>query len=524
MQATSPLRNFRVRLIGYCECDESQLVHRYLNGDPLELTALQGEYAIVLENDEETCIITSAYGMCQYYYTLFEGRFYHADSVLEVIRRSGRPWIWNWPAMGDFLSLNYLLGSDTLHREVVRVGPRSVVRFKDGTISVSSKNWADLHARRAATPAQSVETFNQSVARWATDNSVVSLSAGWDSRVILSSFLHMGFKPPVVTMGAADSTDVIVAKQIAQKFSLEHTVVALDVSQYLQHGTRIAAVTDGVKTAEHWHTFVYPYLAIRDTSTPMFIGALGDVWASTYYLDKGLVALYYHWFARQAGIQRFAREALHPVFRRDEAVRLAPALSTELGSEGCKRRRDRIVGLCYEDPLMGTNRFFLDHRCKNFHGHGLRLCNENASWRGPFLDRNWVADVMNLNVSWRLGHNWHRLALEKNCPHLLEFPEQGKRSGRTLRRASWRYWLRQERRIPIVPFADYPSWFAGSLISEFIVDNASILSEWIDRELVCDIVRQHQARRDRTSAVALLLTMVFWHMCLRELPKREHPE
>ena len=86
---------------------------------------------------------------------------------------------------------------------------------------------------------------------------VLSLSGGFDSRVLLSRLLYHGARPVVGTMGFPSSTDRIVATLIAKAFNLEHRVVELQVSDYLLFAKEIVRLTGGTKTANHWHTYIY---------------------------------------------------------------------------------------------------------------------------------------------------------------------------------------------------------------------------------------------------------------------------
>src|SRR5204863_8260238 len=115
--------------------------------------------------------------------------------------------------------------------------------------------------------------FNAAVARWAAPDPIVSISAGYDSRTILSSLLKQGFRPHLAVMGFEGSTDVVVSRQIAESLGLTLSQVELAPEDYLEHGHVISTLTNGTKSAEHWHSFVFPSKSGLDSHHPYFLGA-----------------------------------------------------------------------------------------------------------------------------------------------------------------------------------------------------------------------------------------------------------
>ena len=55
---------YKINLIGYCSLDQENLLNKFLNEGAHSLSGLDGEYAIIIENDIECYIITSSYGVC----------------------------------------------------------------------------------------------------------------------------------------------------------------------------------------------------------------------------------------------------------------------------------------------------------------------------------------------------------------------------------------------------------------------------------------------------------------------------
>ena len=162
-----------------------------------------------------------------YFYTLQNGRFFHGDQINKILQHSGLSWQWNWTALGDLCQLENLTGNATLHPAIHRVPPGSILQFRDGAISLQSTTYVDTIRKSSPDPDAAVEALNEAVATWAGPNPYLSLSGGFDSRVILSAMLSQGIKPHLITMGSSEATDVQVARRIATTFGLQHDLISL---------------------------------------------------------------------------------------------------------------------------------------------------------------------------------------------------------------------------------------------------------------------------------------------------------
>ncbi|HTO02285.1 MAG TPA: hypothetical protein VL069_01225, partial [Opitutus sp.] len=66
--------------------------------------------------------------------------------------------------------------------------------------------------------------------------------------------------------------------------------------------------------------------------------------------------------------------------------------------------------------------FYLMERVRNFIGNGIELYSDVAAVRLPFLQKDWIEAVRGMPRSMRLSCRWHKFALGKLCPALLDFP------------------------------------------------------------------------------------------------------
>jgi asparagine synthase (glutamine-hydrolysing) len=500
-----------LKVLGYCGLDERALLAKFLAEGAGALKDLRGEYTLVIEGNNECFIITSPVGAMHYFYTLRNGKFFHGDKVADVLKDSGIDWKWNWQALGDLCQLENLTDNATLHQDVRKVPPGCVLHFKDGKIDLKANRYIDSIERQSPDPDAAVAALNEEVAFWAGDNPYLSLSGGFDSRVILSSMLKQGIKPHLITMGTEDCSDVQVTRKIASAFGLKHDIITLEMRDFIAHSAGISRLTNGTKTAWHWHTYLYPLKADIAKGSSFFVGTLGE-FARAYYFNKGCLAQTADLFG-ELSLSIFWNMKLnrHRTFSDGELAGLAPEFSKELDPAGTGARAKRLTGLCHKRFLAGLARFYFEQRVPNFYANGIKMYLASSRWRSPFHSRKWINAIWNLDNSWKLGSNWHRYAIRKNCPQLLDFPEEnGFVLGRMLPKAPPFYWTPFMRRAKYLTYNLSTGWFRSNEIQAFMRSNTSEISDILDEKTATGIMEAHRSGIDRTRSMAFLLAMIHW--------------
>lgn len=508
----------QLKCIGYCQQGEAELLDRFISKGPAALANLNGEYTIIVENGEECTVITSPVGAMHYYYTVQNGRLFHGVRLSDLLQASGLAWQWNWPALGDLCQLENLTGSATLHPEIHRVPPNSILRFRNGRLDLQGTPYIDTIPARPADPDEAVEALNAEAAAWAGSTPYLSLSGGFDSRVILSSLLKQGIQPHLITMGTSEATDVQVARRMASRFGLKHDLISLELDDFLTQAPAISRLTNGTKTAWHWHTYLYPLKAAIPSGSPFFVGTLGE-FARSYYFDRGRVVGWLGSLAPAAAVRKFWSLKLdrHPTFEADELAGLNPAFARQLDGEGRAARREKLAGYCHDQFLPGLTRYYFEQRVPNFYANGIAMYRASSQWRSPFHSRRWIDAIWNLPFSWKLGSNWHRYAISKNFPALLEFPEEnGFDRCRMLRKAPPLYWTPPMRRSRYITYDLSERWYRDPRLQSYVRDHLNRIEDLIDPSTAHSILDGHSTGRNRTRSIAFLLTMIHWKQVLQD--------
>lgn len=510
-----------VEIIGHCALSAGEIAQKCQQGITSELLALGGEYVLLITQNGTLHICSSIYGVAQYFYTIVDGVLYHGKTVLDVLSQSGLQWEYNYRALADLTALENPLENDTLHKRIHRFPARTILTAVDGEVTEKYYDWSTFHDRKEATPADALNAFNQYVEKYANEDSVVPLSGGMDSRVILSGFLRLGYKPAVVVMGFEDTTDRKIAEQMIAAYGLKSEFIELTLADHLDYAGQITALTGGTMLANHWHWYIFYRKSSFTPQNSLFIGVNGE-YARSFYADKGILAqagnlapqfaLPHYWRTKLRVIGQTHRR----IFRADEVPYLSPELAAYLDEEGYRDRIERIVRLCGGTFFPGTDDLYLSQRVRYFMSNGLKLV-EPIPTRTPFLNREWVNAITNLPRSEKFGSNWHRYALTQNAPRLLEFPSE--KTGKPVkRRAEPLYWLPRpgRKKTESVHYADYPGWFASDEVRSAIEDQKELVSDLFTGELITRILNEHREQRNRPRTIGYLLSQIYFRQQIKE--------
>jgi asparagine synthase (glutamine-hydrolysing) len=506
----------RLRQIGYTKYSDQQLLDLFLTQGIQSLRDISGEYVLILEGTNECVIITSPVGAMQYYYYYNSNCFYHGNLIINILNQATIPWQWNWSALGDLCQLENLTNNQTLHPSISRVPPGTCLYYKNSQINIDTNCYIDTIPLLRPDPNAAVKAMNQEVATWSGNNPYLSLSGGFDSRVILGSMLQQGIQPHLITIGNDQCSDVMTAKAIASEYNLTHDLIRININDFFEHATRISYLTNGTKTAWHWNTYLYPLKANIPTDSSFFVGTLGE-FARSYYFDKGKLGQLGDLNPKLA-LNKFWTMKLnrHPTFYPDELSSLNSQFANQLYPQGINSRVKKLASYCKQEFLSGLARYYFEQRVPNFYANGISMYMDSSQWRSPFHSRRWIDHIWNLPASWKLGSNWHRYAITKNMPKLLNFPEEnGLAPGRMLKKAPPFYWTSLMRRTPYITYDLSSEWYRNPSLQDFIYSNRQTLDDLIDPDLVATILLNHKSGEDRTRTLAFLLTMIYWKQNLK---------
>lgn len=503
-----------INILGYCDKTEEEIKGLILKGQGHVLGSLGGEYTLVCTSSTEVVIVTSVIGALHYFYYYDGNRFEHGADIISITKKLAVNWEWDWESVGDLCEQENLTENRTLHKHIKRVPPSSILVYKD-KLTIHTKNFIDSIKDQNTDPVEAVEIFNTETRKWVSRYPYLSLSGGFDSRVILSSMLLQQIYPTLVTLGNEDSSDIRVAQEISKRYGLNHIRVSLDHNELIERGEHIANITNGSKPACHWHTYLYPKKAGIPGNESFFVGTLGE-FARSYYFDKGVLSLALNDGGRKVQEQFWKMKLLrHRTFTEREYRYLSEALIRQIDTQGLKTRARRNAKLSEGTLLSGGTRYYLEQRVPNFYANGIRMYNDSGQWRSPFHNTEWLRLVWGLADHWKLGSNWHRLAIQRNYPSLLSFPEEkGFAKNRMLSKAPPLYWMPIMQRMKYQSYDLSSSWYKEKDIESLILDSHKLYNDIIDRKGCELILKEHQNGSNRVRAISFILTILFFKKSL----------
>lgn len=367
-----------------------------------------------------------------------------------------------------------------------------------------------------------VDLLCEEVARCAGSSPVLSASGGFDSRVLLAALLAGGLKPDLVVQGNPNSSDRLVVEDIGRRLGLKVHSIALSVEDYLNSADAICIATNGTKPAGHWHTYIYASKAGLSEKDHFFVGANGE-FARTYFLDKGILSLAANCLPPDLALREFWKRKAKPALKADEL----PGVRAEVADYLRGGVDQQATRLAHARPggstLHQLDHFYLEERVRHFVGNGLALYGLSTAWRTPFLSAPWIAEAEKLPRSWKLGNNWHRHAIARLLPELLDYPEEHV-APTMARRHSALYWLPRRRRQPVVPYVDYKMIFSDKRMLSLLIDNACYMEDLIDGKTIRKIVDEHRLSGARQRAVSILTGIAVWRRNVNSAGASQSPE
>ena len=484
-----------------------------LRWNPAAVIDWPGEFSIAWQEGPGTKLLCSRNGVSQLFYCCTPQGLYFGGSVLEVVREAELAWEWNWRSLACLAYFGHTVGDDTLHARVRRVGAGQIVSWRDGELSKTTLAPPKTGSRNALVTA--AEALCRFVEKHGSDDAVLSMSAGFDSRVLLACFLECGIRPRLLVMGREGVTDARVVKPIAFTFGLPLQIVDVPASDYFRYRRRIVSLTSGTKTWDHWHTYIYGQRAGLTRDDKLFIGSNGE-FARSYYCDRGLPSL------AAAGMGSLARQLFWSakLRRRVPLPSAAEGLASELdywfhdGREELLAAITKGYGLPFAEAL---DEFYLRERVRSFISNGLALVSDVCRPRTPFLDSEWINAVRRLPRRFRLTDRWHRFALETLCPRLLNFPvdDTTRPMGSRPRIGNW---LGGAGHGPTTHYVDYDSLFRSRDFLDYLFKTIGLIETVIEPEKAYRWIRKCLLFSDRqaaTRSLAYLATLGSWMEAVR---------
>jgi len=210
--------------------DPESLLSQYLSAGVEELAqSLEGFFTLAIGDGitKEILLITDVIGSCHFYVRSLPGGTALSSSS-QVLAALG-PVTLDPVACQEFLGMGIIYEERTLHKEVRKLPPATVLRFRNGA-EMSRLTYWDPRSLRPGSIADddAVDGTWQTLVSAASkigrryEPVVCDLTGGYDSRAMVAGFLGAGIRPVTVVSGNESSADVVVSRGLAERLGLSH--------------------------------------------------------------------------------------------------------------------------------------------------------------------------------------------------------------------------------------------------------------------------------------------------------------
>lgn len=191
-------------------------------------------------------------------------------------------------SIAEHLFFNYVLSDNTFIKNISTLSPASMIEFKSGlTHKKSYWNISELFSATTLNLRDSIEVMNNSLAGSihelisARDTPVcLSLTGGWDSRLVLS-YLLKDHKDLLYTysFGAPESPDILLPQLISGKEGFRYQPFVLDsnylIRDFIQNAVDTIILSGGTRNYKRAH-YIYAIRRLSSFSDTIVTGIYGD--------------------------------------------------------------------------------------------------------------------------------------------------------------------------------------------------------------------------------------------------------
>lgn len=418
-------------ILGYSPVDARDLADKLATG--AKPSDLPGDFTLIIKGQSTdgsgyVAVLTSAVCALPYYYYHNDRQFVHGQNIFAVFREAQIDWQWNEDALRSIVALTFCLDDDSLHRDIKRTAPATIYYYCQGELTTVKDTFpTDIFDPQVEySDRDTLNIYNSVFDEYYGEREIcLSLSGGYDSRVFLASFLKRGIKPPVATEGSPDSIDVITATAIAKDFGLEHRVLKLSETDFIDNAEAIIEATSGESAiSAAWG----PYLFLQQIQFPSHALHLAGTNGGLFKANYASQEIFYQ------AADLLPNSILKQFFNAYLLYKKRPYKGFPLTAFNCFKQPTftSVSDRCYQLAKIVPNfsnqvdYFHSFNRVRNYTGKGLALYNSFNLTSSPFLDCRMVRAGARLATKYKLNSRFHQHILLDGCPQLAEYPMNGK--------------------------------------------------------------------------------------------------
>lgn len=368
------------------------------------------------------------YGFFPLFYFHDQSGICVSPSIVRLLDRDTPPRL-NAAGLAVFLRLGWFIGDETPFEGIRALPPGAMLQWQDGVCRVASKG--PLIARSQHLSSDQAKEgylahFRVAMRRLAppSDNFVVPLSGGRDSRHILFELHEMGLKPEAcitqkrLPAGADEADeDVAIARQLCRALGIPHVVVDQMPSK-LSAELRKNTLTQFCALEHAWGL---PFAdCVSERWNYLYDGIGGDVLSAGLFMTEKRLTLF-----ETGDFVALANEILGP---EGYLPKLLPASKYKLFSRDLAIEQLVLELSRHADAPNPVGSFYFYNRTRRTIALGsLCMLGRKARILMPYLDHDLYDFLSSLPARALLDHEFHTQTIQRGYPRYSHIPFESKR-------------------------------------------------------------------------------------------------
>jgi asparagine synthase (glutamine-hydrolysing) len=328
-------------------------------------------------------------------------------------------------ALADLLSYGHTLGERTLFRDVRILPPGSVLTYEGGELHVRrywSLDQVEVHGRYDRRRLDELEDVFKTAVRRAIRPDLtcsIALTGGLDSRCVLAAAAHERLSFVAHTGGQLDSTDVVLARQVAARAGVQHRFGRLDPQKLGERLSPMVLHQGGILATLDSHSCgLFKSPPPVDAQVQAITGEIArGTWLSSK--DLGLRDV--------AAVREVLRERVSmKTARRLDLSQLWRPEFRHLGLHAREEHLDAVLsGYRVQDsPLLLYDCFALSEHSRKMLNKATLIVRGVMEDYSPYLDHQWLEAVLAIPVSERVTKRIQVDLIKRLYPSLVDIAHE----------------------------------------------------------------------------------------------------
>ncbi len=257
-----------------------------------------GSYIEIKKNDKEVSIEVDIFSRIPFYYYVTKNKIFGNSCFIELVKELhsiNLPLSFDYVSIAAFLKNNCFLENSTYFKEILRVPPASKLIFNYANGSIKIQEYYNFQNENLIGTDKELskdylgilkENFKSYIETNKIKKIGISLTGGYDSRMILSILDNIKASVVAFHYGHKRSNDFKISKKICEKYNLDSKIIEWqDLNYFKINSNKILEESDFMLPIHHCHVHEIITDQIKTVGT-VFYGHFMDMQMQSHFYNK----------------------------------------------------------------------------------------------------------------------------------------------------------------------------------------------------------------------------------------------